>query len=158
MYERITKKGANQMLKIETSIVINRPVEEVFAFTTNFENQPKWQSRLLEVKKTSEGPIDVGTTWRGVAKLLGQRIETEQECTEYKLNRTYTGKFISGPFPVEARQTYEPVEGGTRLNFVLEAQPGSFFNLAEPLVMSMVKRLTEADLANLKDLMEAHAL
>jgi len=146
------------MAKMETSIVINRSLEEVFAFTTNFENQPKWQSRLLEVTKTSEGPIGVGARWRFVAKFLGQRIEFEQECTGYEPNRVYAGKSTSGPFPIEGRQTYEPVEGGTRLNVIGEVQPGGFFKLAEPLVVSMLKRLTDADLANLKDLMEAGAL
>ena len=146
------------MVRMETSIVINRPLEEVFAFTANFENQPKWQSRLLEVRKTSEGPIGVGTTWRLVAKFLGQRIEFEQECTEYEPNRTYAGKSTSGPFPIYGRQTYERVEGGTRLNVTGEVQPGGFFKLAEPLVMRLLKRMTKSDLANLKDLMEAHAL
>lgn len=146
------------MAKMETTIVINRSLEEVFAFTTNFENQPKWQSRLLEAQQTSEGPIGVGTKWRFVAKFLGQRIEFEQECTEYEPNRMYAGKSTSGPFPIEGRQTYEPVEGGTRLNVTGEVQPGGFFKLAEPLVVRMLKRLTDADLANLKDLMEAGAL
>jgi uncharacterized membrane protein len=146
------------MLKIETSIVINRPIEEVFAFTTNFENQPKWQSRLLEVKKTSEGPIGVGTTWRGVAMFLGQRIENNTVMTEYVPNQAYAGKSTSGPVPAEARLTYEPVEGGTRLGFTLEAQPGGFFKLAEPLLNGLFKRQTEADLATLKDLMEAGVL
>lgn len=100
----------------------------------------------------------MGTTWRAVAKFLGQRIEIETEMTEYEPNRTYAGKSKSGPFPVEARQSYEPVEGGTRVNFTLEAQPGGFFKLAEPLLENLFKRQTEADLATLKDLMEAQAL
>jgi uncharacterized membrane protein len=143
---------------METSIVIDRPLEEVFRFTTDFENQPKWQSRLLEAKKMSEGPIGVGTTWRLRAKFLGRRIEFEQECTEYAPNRIYGGKSRSGPFPIAGRQTYERVGGGTRINVTGEVQPGGFFKLAEPLVVRMLKRLTEADLANLKDLMEAHVL
>ncbi len=44
------------MAKLEISTVIDRPLEEVIAFTLNFEHQPKWQSRLLEANKTSEGP------------------------------------------------------------------------------------------------------
>ena len=143
------------MARIETSLVINRPIEEVFAYTTNFENQPDWQSRLLEAEKTSEGPIGVGTTWRLVAKFLGQRVETTTVITEYELNRTYAGKSTSGPVPVEARQSYEPIPGGTRITFTAEAQPGSFFKLAEPLVMSLLKRQGEADAATLKALMEA---
>ncbi len=145
-------------MKIETRIVINRPLDEVFAVLSNFENSPKWSSAFLEAKKTSEGPIGVGTTWRGVGKVLGQRIETELECTEYEPNRKSAQKSKSGPIPSEVRQTFEPVEGGTRVGVVLQAEPGGFFRLAEPLVNSMLKRAIETDFANLKDLMEAHAL
>ena len=145
------------MIKVEHSIVINRPVEEVFAVVTNVENNPKWGSGLLEAVKTSEGPIGVGTTWRLVRKVLGQRLEAESEVTEYELNRNYVQRSKS-PFPVEVRQTYEAVEGGTRITITLEAEPGGFFKLAEPLLKSTAKREIDAEFANLKDLMEGHAL
>ncbi len=48
------------MLKIESTTLIDRPVEEVFAVLSNVENNPKWSSAFLEVNKTSEGPIGVG--------------------------------------------------------------------------------------------------
>jgi len=145
-------------MKIETSIVINRPLEEVFAVLSNIENNPKWSSAFLEAKKTSAGPIGVGTTWRVVQKALGQRIEGEAEVTEYEPNRKCALKSRSGPIPAKIRQTFEPVEGSTRVSVVFEAEPGGFFKLAEPLVMSMLKRTLETDFANVKDLMEAHAL
>ena len=146
------------MAKLEISTVINRPVEEVFAFLSNYENLPKWSSSSSEVKITSEGPIGVGTTYRTVVKFLGQRIEGETEVTEYEPNRSCAHKAKSGPFPVENRVTFERVEGGTRVTLTTVAEPGGFFKLAEPLLVSIVKRQFEADLANLKELMEAHAL
>jgi len=145
------------MAKFESSIVINRPVEEVFALLSNQENNPKWQSGSLENRKTSSGPIGVGTTWHSVSQFLGKRIESESEITEYEPNRKYTLK-SKLPFPVEARTTFERVEGGTRINLKAEAEIGGFFKLAEPLVVSMGKRQFEANLANLKDLMEAPAV
>jgi uncharacterized protein YndB with AHSA1/START domain len=145
------------MIKIETSTIINRPVEDVFAVLSNVENNPKWSSVFLEAKKTSEGPIGVGTTWQVVAKAFGQRIETEVEVTQYEPNQQWAQK-QSGPVPAKVRQTYEPVAGGTRVNVAFEAEPGGFFKLAEPLLKTMMKRGIEGDLANLKDLMEAHAL
>ena|SRR5712692_444811 len=146
------------MAKLEISTVINRPVEEVFAFLSNPENWPKWISGSIEAKKTSEGPIGVGTTWRPVNTFLGQRMEAEAECTEYEPNRRFATKSKSGPIPTKNQTTFESVEGGTRVDVRLEAEPGGFFKLAEPLLVSIVKRQFEADLANLKDLMEAHAL
>lgn len=145
------------MAKLEISTVINRPVEEVFAFLSNPENYPKWISSSSEVKIISEGPIGVGTTFRPVVKFLGRRIEGESEVTEYEPNRRYATKSKSGPVPVEWRVTFERVEGGTRVSMSGEVEPGGFFKIAEPLLVSMVKRQFEADLANLKDLMEAHA-
>jgi uncharacterized membrane protein len=145
------------MLKIESTTVINRPVEEVFAVLSNVENNPKWSSAFLEVNKTSEGPIGVGTTWRGVGKFLGKQIEVELEETEYEPNRKSAQK-STVPFPANQQMTFENVDGGTRLNVKFEADPIGFFKLAEPLLASMAKRNIEGELANLKDLMEAHAL
>ena len=146
------------MAQFEINFVINRPVEEVFAFGSNYENNSKWVSGVIEVKKTSEGPIGVGTTYRTVLTFLGRRIESEAECTEYEPNRSFAMKSTSGPFPVENQSTFERVEGGTRVTFSTVAEPGGFFKLAEPLLVSMVKRQFEADFAKLKDLLEAHAL
>ena len=51
------------MVKIEVSAVIDRPVEDVFAFMSNPENDPQWQSDTAETKITSQGPMGVGTTY-----------------------------------------------------------------------------------------------
>jgi len=146
------------MFQVETSIVINRPIEDVFAVLSNLENNPKWASGFLEATKTSQGPIGVGTTWHVVQKALGQRLESDVEVIAYEANRTCVHKGKGGPMAVEMRQTYEPVAGGTRVSLAFEAEPGGFFKLAEPLVKSFAKRALETDLANLKDLMEARAL
>jgi len=146
------------MAKLAISTVINRPVEEVFAVASNPEHYPKWISSSNDVKITSEGPIGVGATYRTVVRFLGQRIEGESEFTEYEPPRRFASKSKSGPFPVENRVTFERVDGGTRITFTTVAEPGGFFKLAEPLLVSMLKRQFEADFANLKDLMETHAL
>jgi len=146
------------MIKVELSVVIKRPVEEVFAFLSDLENNLKWRSSQIEVQKTSTGPIGVGTTYRMVNNVLGHRLETEAEVTEYEPNRKFTSIDKSGNFPLVAQRFFEPVKGGTRVRLVLKAEPGGFVKLAEPLVASMGKRRFETDVANLKDLMEARAL
>ena len=51
------------MIKVETTVQIDRPSEEVFTYISNFENNPEWQSGQLEAKFTSEGPLSVGSTY-----------------------------------------------------------------------------------------------
>jgi uncharacterized membrane protein len=147
------------MAKIEVSTVINRPVEEIFAVLSNEETRPKWSSTTIEVKKTSEGPIGVGTTWRGVDRIFGRRMERESVFTEYELNRKIIQKSTSGPVPFEVQSIYEPVEGGrgTRVIVIAEAQPSGLFKLAGPLLMRLRKRQFARDLVNLKAMIEAHA-
>jgi uncharacterized protein YndB with AHSA1/START domain len=144
------------MIKLENSVVINRPIDEVFEFMANSENNPQWQSGAQEVMKTSEGPIDVGTTYTSVSKILGRGIESTVEYTAYEPNGRLAGKTTSGPIPFQFETTFEPVaEGGTKVTSSGEGDVGGFFKLAEPLVARMLKRQTESDTANLKDLLEA---
>jgi uncharacterized membrane protein len=145
------------MAKVEASVVINRPIEEVFAFAANIENNAQWQSGVLEAQATSEGPIGVGTTYRYVAQLLGRRIKADGEVTEYEPNRTYSFESTSGPFPIEGGLTCEAAEGGTKVTLAVEADIGGFFKMAEPLVVRTIKKQFEADVGKLKDLLEAQA-
>ena len=85
------------MARIEASVVINRPIKEVFAFVTDIEKMSHWMSELVEAKQTSEGPVGVGTTISAVANVLGRRIESIQEVAEYGPNSKYAIKSTSGP-------------------------------------------------------------
>ena len=57
-----------------------------------------------------------------------------------------------------ATVTFEPVADGTRVSQTIQAEPGGFFRLAEPLVVTMSKRQLQNDLDTLRDLMDANAL
>jgi uncharacterized membrane protein len=145
------------MMKIEHSVVIERPIEEVFAFLNDAENNPTWQSSVLEAEKTSEGEIEKGTTYREVRKFLGQRIESTYEITEHEVNRKLGSKTTSGPIPVKLSTTFESVEGGTKVTVVGEAETGGFFKLAESAVSRLFAKTLEADFDGLKAMMEAEA-
>src|SRR5829696_282823 len=57
------------MLEFENTIRIDRTVDEVFAFLSDFKNIPKWNYYVLEVRQLSEGPtIGIGTTYHQVRK------------------------------------------------------------------------------------------
>ena len=145
------------MIKIEQSVVINRPVEEVFAYLSKAENATNWQSGVLESEQTSEGPVDVGTTSRVVRKLLGRRIESTSEITEFEQNKMVASKTTSGPIPVELRGTYEAVDDGTKVTIFVEAEVGGFFKLAEAVVGRTIRKQIEADFDGLKGILEAEA-
>jgi uncharacterized membrane protein len=141
------------MIRIQASVTVNRPLEEVFRFMTDNQNALQWQSGLLEARVTND-VIGVGKTWVDVVQVLGQRIEIASELTELEPLRTVGFKSTSGPIPLEGRYAFEPDGGGAKVTFTMQGQAGGFFKLAEPIVARSTQRQWETNLANLKDLLE----
>jgi len=142
-----------QMIRIENSIVVNRPPEEVFAYATDPANLPEWQASALEARV--DGPMQAGATGTVVRKLLGRRMETTVRFDEYEVPRKFALQATSGPVHFRVQQTFEPEGEGTRVSIVMEGEPGGFFKLAEPLVERALRREIEGNYATLKDILEA---
>jgi uncharacterized membrane protein len=51
-------------MTFESEIIIEKPVQTVFEFTTRFENNIQWQTGLLESVQTSPGHNGPGATYR----------------------------------------------------------------------------------------------
>jgi len=143
----------------ELSIMINRPIEEVFAVLANLENDVKWHSAFVEVRKTSGDSVGVGARFLVFEGVLGRRTPgTEYEVTEYEPNRIAAWKTVSGPLQLKFWRTFERVESGTRFAVRYEGEPRGFLKLAWPLITRMVKRQQGGDLHKVKELMETRAL
>jgi uncharacterized membrane protein len=155
--KNINIDGGKKMLNINYSIVIERPLEEVFAYVTDIENMPVWSSEVEKARKTSEGPMGIGTTFSSTAKILGRQIENTIEVTEYEPNSKWSLKPTSGPVSGEIEYHFEPVNGDTKFSVSLDADSGGLFKLGEPIVNRMLQRQYETNGATLKDLLEAQA-
>jgi uncharacterized protein YndB with AHSA1/START domain len=143
------------MATFEIKLVIHRPIEDVFAFISNAENLPRWRAATLEVKPISSGAPSVGSIFKGRFTFLGRPFEGNLEIIAHEPHQSYATRLTEGPFPLEAHYTLESANGSTRVTLVIQGEPGGFFKLAEPLVVSMAKRSYEADLHNLREILEA---
>jgi uncharacterized protein YndB with AHSA1/START domain len=70
--------------RFEATVVIDRPIEEVFAFLADGENDPKFSSRVLEIAKTTGGPPGVGTVYASTVKDAGMKTKREFRLTEFQ--------------------------------------------------------------------------
>lgn len=143
------------MIKLSVSTVIDRPIEEVFAYVSDIGHDVEWGSGVVEVRKTSEGPWGLGTRYVYVRHVLGRRIEAPGEITAFEPPHRYAFRAESGPVQASGATDLEPAEGGTRLTFSMEAEPGGLFKLAEPLLGNQLRRQMEFELGTLKALLEA---
>ena len=64
------------MLKIEESVVINKPRQEVWDFLADPANVTLYSSNISEYELTSGQPTELGRTARVVVKVAGIRLES----------------------------------------------------------------------------------
>src|SRR5829696_10081399 len=102
---RLTSVGGSERTTMESTVIIERPVEEVFAFVVDLTNVPSMDPSVQSVEKISEGPIDAGTTFRMRQKAppLGKVREASVRYTAVEPNRKIEFEAMVGPIAPTAR-------------------------------------------------------
>lgn len=141
------------MIKHQSKVWIHRPVDEVFAFMSNKENDLQWQDGLVAVRQ-GPGPVGVGTQIDETYSFLGRKMDGKLEIIEYEPGKKITTKSIGGPFHIQYSCILEPGNGGTQLTMNMEMEPKGFFTLAEPIVGTNLKKSMDTGIASLKQVLE----
>ena len=141
---------------MESKVLIERPVEEVFGFVADLTNVPSMDPSVKSVQKTTEGPIEAGTTFRVRQKTphLGKGREASVRYTAVKPNRKIDLKAWVGPNSPTARLTFERAGGGTRVRVRGEPNPGGPLKVLSPLSTHQGQHMWDKRLARLKRTME----
>lgn len=145
------------MPAVEESIIIERPPETVFRFTTDPRNVPRYSRNTIEYEELQEGPMEIGTRVGGTVRVAGRRIDFVYEVLEFDPPERFVAKTVESPIPFRMTQRYEAVVKGTRLDWLTESDGfGGFFGkLTESMVVSMYARDLRSDLQSLKRLIES---
>ena len=141
-----------------TSIVIERPREEVSAFAADPANAPAWYVNIKSVEWKTSPVVQVGSKATFVAHFLGRRLEYTYEIVEYVPSHCLTMRTAQGPFPMRTAYTWES-EGEARTKMTLRnsGQPAGFSSLLAPIMSIAMHRANTKDLASLKLLLEGNA-
>lgn len=142
------------MIRIEKSTVIDRSIDDVFAFVADQTNAVRWQSGITEIRRLTDGPPGVGTRHAFVRTLMGKQMAGENEYVAYEPGRRVTFRTTSGP-PLLASYIVEPTSAGTRLTTTMELDVSRLLSLAEPLIAAGLRRDVDANFARLKRILEA---
>ena len=136
-------------MQVTTSVAVEAPPDEVFAYLSDVENNPEWQSGMVSARWTSDGPIGIGSTYDQVATFLGRRIESTFRVEAYESGRMIRAATTDGSFPITFTRTVEPSGNGSMVTAVITGDASGFFKLAEPVLRLMVQRSVDGDYRNL---------
>jgi uncharacterized protein YndB with AHSA1/START domain len=142
------------MINLTSSTLIYRPVKQVFDFITTPENDFQWQYGTLVSTQMSEGATRVGTFFRSTGHLMGHRIQSTFEVTEYEPNKKYGFKSLSGPLQSHTSYTFEIARGCTKIDVSTQAIAVNSLQLNEGILEKKMRKQLKEDLALLKEILE----
>jgi uncharacterized membrane protein len=138
------------VLEFENTIVIERPIDELFAFLSDFENIPKWNYYVPEVRRLSKSPIGIGTTYHQLRKTDQQDFR----IIEFEPNTTVAVKTVPQSSPsFERRFTLYEEGETTRIRDQWKLDTGRPA-LLERLAHGRVKSAVSENLSKLKELLQ----
>ena len=139
---------------------IECPIEDVFAYLADGENDSEFSSRVLEIKKTTGGTPGVGTVYASTVRDGGLKTQREFEVTEFEKPTRIRWRELSGKAPIvvpAGGYDMAPTEdGGTELTLFNELRPNSTLGkLILPLALRSARRGAGELVASIKREIEA---
>jgi len=150
------RRGGAAPEPIRSLVVIDAPIERVWAELTDVEGQPRWMHDLKSVRLDSPGPVGVGTRATGTVRILGFAVEDPVEITEFEPPMRYAIAH-EGRFTGSGLITLEPGADGTttivRWEEVLVAPV--LPDLADAILRPILGDVFQRDLDRLRAIVEA---
>ena len=143
------------MITASSSVEIDRPVSEVYAFVSDCRNEPKWHTDAIEAGLLGDGPLAVGAKQRWLIKFMGKRemimevTRLEPEHVEVLEARTA----LMGMAPT-ITYTFEQAGSGTRFTRSVQMDPQGVGKLMKPMMRGMVPKRNAEFVRNLKKVLD----
>ena len=146
-------------LSLEDSIVIQMPVELVWAFMDDPNRAGEWQPYLVELEQTPPDRMGVGTEQNYVFQYLGRAIRNHYVVTEYEpMTRTAYKSLPGSSIHATGWTQFEAIQGGTRLTLGFEPEVGGFFGvLPKSVVAWSYRRSLVKNLSRIKEILEGES-
>jgi uncharacterized protein YndB with AHSA1/START domain len=127
------------MIRIKTSIIINRQAEEIFDHWADGRLYNAWTPAAVkkDIRMVTPEPIGVGSRFRGTFKGPG---ELEYEILEYNRPGRLAMETHAKIGDLRHIITCERLDGATRVTEVGEGQLKGIFKLLEPLFAAIFKK------------------
>ncbi|MFD8006236.1 SRPBCC family protein [Streptomyces mirabilis] len=93
--------------QFEAVVEVARPIDEVFAFLADGENDPKFSPRVLEIEKTTDGATAVGTVYASTVKDAGLKTRRRFRISEFEPPRRIRWNEISKNLVTAAEGGYD---------------------------------------------------
>ena len=140
---------------LNQTMVIDRPIETVFAMATDMERSPQIMDQVEQVEKLTKGPVAEGTKYQEVRNLGGRRVQSTQEVIEFVPTESYAVLSEQNGVRIEFRYTFKSQGESTYVTFDGKVQTSGFIrSLFKGMVVRMISKEELFHLQKLKKYIE----
>jgi uncharacterized membrane protein len=141
---------------VRTETVIDRPRDEVAAFTSDPSNATEWYRNIRSVEWETSPPFAVGSRMRFRARFLGRDLVYTYEIRELIPGEKLVMGTADGPFAMETTYAFEDAPGGgTVVVLRNRGEPTGFAKVLSSVMSKAMRRENTKDLALLKEILES---
>ena len=141
----------------QTTVIINRPIKEVWAFFKNPDTLKLWLGGLQRLEHISGTPGTVGAKAKHYFLEKGKELVMEEEILEEIPEKKFVGT-LSSPMMINTVTNYFNDLGNSQTEYSLSSDTqfkGFFWKQIGPLMKSEFKKRQENDLQRLKQVLES---
>ena len=129
------------MKENKLTIFINKPVKEVFEYSLESNNVPKWINSIKE-EIPEERPVKLGTKLRNIG--VDSQEWNKYEVIDFQPPRTFTLKRLNGDYFV--KYTCTEKDNGTEFEYFEWSEYGELDGLMEMSALELLKELIEKEM------------
>lgn len=148
------------MPTVEETIHIPKAPEEVFEYIIAPGSQQQWNSAIIHSEQIDDGPVRLGTRFKGQSKVLGRTFDWTTELVEFDPPRRIVSRTVEGDLNFTVTQTLEAEDAGTRFTERVDAESGLggiFGKLTDSLVQRAYAHSARANLKTLVEILTEEA-
>lgn len=142
-------------MTIEGGILIHRPIDDVFDCVADERNEPRFNPKMTNVEKLTDGPIGAETLFRATTKSMGRGLDMTIEFTGYDRPFTLASHTTMASTDTTGVLTFTPDADGTRMHWSWDVRPNEVPRFLGPLIDLVGRRQENTIWRRLKRELEA---
>lgn len=103
-------------MKVRRTVVVDRPIERVFDYLSDFAHLTEWDPGTEEAVRSS-GDGGVGTTYRVLSRFAGRRIPLVYTVTGWQQGQRFRAEASTASMQAVDVMTFAPVGTGTVVSY-----------------------------------------
>lgn len=145
------------MADFQSSVIIHKPVSEVFQFVSSMDYMPEIMPNIVKIDKPGQGPLKPGDKVVETRMIRGRETKNELEILEYEENKLFSYRSNVNGLQSTYRYIFDEIEEGTNAHFKAEVKTrGIVMALTKRFIVDMLKREDGNQMKYLKDALEGN--